>query len=125
MTVTELWVSQSFDWDNQCITNQVAGSDKYQLTLSGWINDSYGFVYGLHFYCPACANQAFATASADFYNPVFCAVVTGQPGATTFVMYDYVSDYGSPLGTTQYTWSATAFGGCSNALHSVVDLNTP
>jgi len=125
LAVTELWVGQSFTYDDLCIYNQSAWPGAWQLVQSGWVDVGYQFSSGMQGPCPHCpmgtgymgASYASATNGA-FANSVFCYLLTGNPGAVTFTDYLYVSDYGMPGGSTVWTFSSTATGGCSVLLHS-------
>ena len=116
LNVTQLWVGQSFSYDGRCVYNQNGWSGSSQLTASGWVLVGYYFDTGVDG-LGGCPLRAHASATQGlFMNSVFCYAITGIPG-TTYVTYNYVSDYGFVDGSTQWTWSAVPWGACSGLLH--------
>jgi hypothetical protein len=123
LAVTELWVGQQFAYDNTCIYSQNAWQGSWELLATGWGFLGSTYSAGLTNPCPMCPlhETGYSTCYASqtngtFDNPLFCTELTGVPGLVTFVDVFYVTDYGFPNGTTSWTFSETASGGCSGLL---------
>ncbi len=124
LAVTEIWVGQNLSYDGQCIYGQNAWPGSWQFTATGWSSLGYQFSSGMSNLCPQCPQHPgymttlASVTNATFLNAQFCYHLTGVGGSVTFTDYAYVSDYGFGDGSTVWTFSSTATGGCSVLLHS-------
>ncbi len=112
-----------WQWNNCCVLGSTGGEIYTYYSTSGW-NPPNPNSNSISYYC---LSGGLSLTSAYFYNGIFCNLLTGTLGNSTYAQYNSVNFWGYSTGDFQGTWDTALVGygpaqGCTNLLRRAVTI---